>query len=91
MKRRLREMEVVNEEGKLNLDKAGQRWHNRNRTFAFWGLCPGHLAKSCAVMKTKDEFDAGDSGTWKERINKAVRNLWGASGDVLLVLKGNFR
>jgi hypothetical protein len=35
MKRKLHEMEAVDEEGKLNLDKAGQRWHNRNRTVAF--------------------------------------------------------
>ena len=35
-------------------------------------------------MKRKDEFDTertGDSSTWKERIKKAVRKLWGASRD----------
>ena len=50
------------------------------------GHGPCTSAKSCSVMKIKDEFDTkrtGDSRTWKECINKAVRKLCGASGDIL--------
>src|SRR5271170_6090752 len=59
-------------------------------TVAAPSLSGGHgpctFAKSCSVMKRKDEFDTertGDSSTWKERIKKAVRKLWGASRDFL--------